>query len=134
MGRRSSSSSSEEGSLSDQSESSKGSRRKNKSKSRSSSSSRSRSPTPRCVLYYSNRDFNEKICRKSRDRQPPKHTSASSLCLSRYYKEHFGNHSPEVYMNLRISGFRKSLGKEEVIDILEKELKKLAPFEVEFIS
>jgi hypothetical protein len=35
-------------------------------------------------------------------------------------------------MNLRISGFKSNIGKEEVIDILEKELKKLAPFEVGF--
>lgn len=33
-------------------------------------------------------------------------------------------------MNLRISGFRTSLSKENVIDILEDELRKLAPFEV----
>lgn len=68
--------------------------------------------------------------RHSRGRQKQ---SGESHCLSRYYREHFGSHSPEMYMNLRISGFLPSLNKEGVIDILEEELKKMAPFEVRMI-
>jgi hypothetical protein len=79
-------------------------------------------------IKANNQKFSAEKLRNPRSR--PAHKQPESLCLSRYYREHFGNHSPEVYMNLRISSFRSSLGKEDVVDILEKELKKLAPFEV----
>ena len=51
-------------------------------------------------------------------------------CLSSFYRQRFGSHSPEDYLNLRLSQFDKSLSKEDIKSILEREFRHLAPFEV----
>uniref|UniRef100_A0A1I7TVR2 RRM domain-containing protein n=1 Tax=Caenorhabditis tropicalis TaxID=1561998 RepID=A0A1I7TVR2_9PELO len=54
--------------------------------------------------------------------------------LSNYYRERFGSHSPELYMNLRISGFDDRLEREEIKKCLTNELKKFAPFEIKVVK
>lgn len=46
------------------------------------------------------------------------------------FRERFGSHSPEEYMNLRISGFDDKLERDEIKEILTAEFRKFAPFEV----
>ncbi|WKY03889.1 hypothetical protein Q1695_005115 [Nippostrongylus brasiliensis] len=57
-------------------------------------------------------------------------TNRTSDGLSAFYRERFGSHSPEEYMNLRISGFDEKLEREEIKDILSNEFRKFAPFEI----
>lgn len=54
--------------------------------------------------------------------------------LSNYYRDRFGSHSPEVYMNLRISGFDDRMEREEIKKFLTSELKKFAPFEIKVVK
>lgn len=54
--------------------------------------------------------------------------------LSSYYRERFGSHSPEQYMNLRISGFDERMEREEIKKCLTNELKKFAPFEIKVVK
>ncbi|EFO92938.1 hypothetical protein GCK72_014660 [Caenorhabditis remanei] len=54
--------------------------------------------------------------------------------LSSYYRERFGSHSPEVYMNLRISGFDDRMERDEIKKFLTSELKKFAPFEIKVVK
>ncbi|CCD62180.1 RRM domain-containing protein [Caenorhabditis elegans] len=54
--------------------------------------------------------------------------------LSSYYRERFGSHSPEVYLNLRISGFDDRLEREQIKQYLTQELKKYAPFEIKVVK
>ncbi|CAO4374622.1 unnamed protein product [Caenorhabditis nigoni] len=54
--------------------------------------------------------------------------------LSSYYRERFGSHSPEVYMNLRISGFDDHLERDAIKKCLTHELKKFAPFEIKVVK
>ncbi|EYC19726.1 hypothetical protein Y032_0023g682 [Ancylostoma ceylanicum] len=53
--------------------------------------------------------------------------------LSAFYRERFGSHSPEEYMNLRISGFDDKLEREEIKEILTAEFRKFAPFEIKVV-
>lgn len=53
--------------------------------------------------------------------------------LSKFYRERFGSHSPEDYLNLRLSQFDKSLSKDNIRQSLEREFRALAPFEVCFL-
>ncbi|KAK6047437.1 hypothetical protein COOONC_15058 [Cooperia oncophora] len=53
--------------------------------------------------------------------------------LSTFYRERFGSHSPEEYMNLRISGFDDKLEREEIKEILANEFRKFAPFEIKVV-
>ncbi|CAD5226610.1 unnamed protein product [Bursaphelenchus xylophilus] len=69
--------------------------------------------------------------RKSRERE--RAPIDSSSCLSKYYRERFGSHSPEDYLNLRFSKMNPKLSKEEIKHILDDELQKLAPFEVKVV-
>lgn len=72
-------------------------------------------------------------------------TPPPTSCLSNFYKERFGSHSPEDYLNLRISQFDSKLDKDDIRHLLvifayssfrviqflkEKEFRHLAPFEV----
>lgn len=54
-------------------------------------------------------------------------------CLSSFYRQRFGSHSPEDYLNLRLSQFDKSLSKEDIKSILEREFRHLAPFEIKIV-
>lgn len=54
--------------------------------------------------------------------------------LSSYYRERFGSHSPEVYMNLRISGFDERMERDEIKKSLTSELRKFAPFEIKVVK
>lgn len=54
--------------------------------------------------------------------------------LSNYYRERFGSHSPEVYMNLRISGFDERMERDEIKKSLTSELRKFAPFEIKVVK
>lgn len=65
-----------------------------------------------------------------REREKPSLSTSSSTCLSRYYRQRFGSHSPEDYLNLRFSKMNDRLSKEEIKHVLEKELKRMEPFEV----
>lgn len=69
------------------------------------------------------RDMDER--RSRRDGSP-----GGSECLSAFYRDRFGDHSPEDYLNLRMSQFDKGLSKDSIRSILEKEFKHMAPFEV----
>ncbi|XGW29846.1 hypothetical protein V3C99_009134 [Haemonchus contortus] len=60
-------------------------------------------------------------------------TRSTSDGLSTFYRERFGSHSPEEYMNLRISGFDDKLDREEIKDILANEFRKFAPFEIKVV-
>uniref|UniRef100_A0A0N4ZPH0 RRM domain-containing protein n=1 Tax=Parastrongyloides trichosuri TaxID=131310 RepID=A0A0N4ZPH0_PARTI len=53
--------------------------------------------------------------------------------LSRFYKERFGSHSPDEYVNLRLSNFDMKLSKDEIRRHLEDEFKELAPFEIKVV-
>ncbi|VDM66494.1 unnamed protein product [Strongylus vulgaris] len=53
--------------------------------------------------------------------------------LSAFYRERFGSHSPEEYMNLRISGFDDKLERDEIKEILTAEFRKFAPFEIKVV-
>uniref|UniRef100_A0A0K0DEQ5 SPOC domain-containing protein n=1 Tax=Angiostrongylus cantonensis TaxID=6313 RepID=A0A0K0DEQ5_ANGCA len=53
--------------------------------------------------------------------------------LSAFYRERFGSHSPEEYMNLRISGFDDKLERDEIKEILTNEFRKFAPFEIKVV-
>ncbi|KAI6221844.1 hypothetical protein M3Y99_01531000 [Aphelenchoides fujianensis] len=73
---------------------------------------------------------------RSRERRTPppaSNGSSSSAGLSRFYRQRFGDHSPEDYMNLRVVGIKESLHKDEVRTILEDELRRMAPFEVKIV-
>ncbi|PIO65640.1 hypothetical protein TELCIR_12674, partial [Teladorsagia circumcincta] len=58
---------------------------------------------------------------------------ATSDGLSTFYRERFGSHSPEEYMNLRISGFDDKLEREEIKEILANEFRRFAPFEIKVV-
>lgn len=77
-----------------------------------------------CVLMEINGCFY-----RERARTPPL-ISSSSLYLSRYYRERFGSHSPEDYLNLRFTKIDPILTNEKIKQILDEELEKLMPFEV----
>ncbi|KAL7071170.1 hypothetical protein ACQ4LE_009554 [Meloidogyne hapla] len=66
-----------------------------------------------------------------KSRGSPKTTSSS--CLSNFYKERFGSHSPEDYLNLRISQFDPKHDKDDIRYLLEKEFRHLAPFEIKIV-
>uniref|UniRef100_F1KR28 RNA-binding protein 15B n=1 Tax=Ascaris suum TaxID=6253 RepID=F1KR28_ASCSU len=53
--------------------------------------------------------------------------------LSSFYRDRFGSHSPEEYMNLRLSHFDNKLSKDEIKDILEHEFRRFAPFEIKVV-
>uniref|UniRef100_A0A0K0EWJ9 BcDNA.GH11110 (inferred by orthology to a D. melanogaster protein) n=1 Tax=Strongyloides venezuelensis TaxID=75913 RepID=A0A0K0EWJ9_STRVS len=53
--------------------------------------------------------------------------------LSKFYKERFGSHSPDEYVNLRLSNFDMKLSKDEIRRHLEEEFKELAPFEIKVV-
>lgn len=53
--------------------------------------------------------------------------------LSSFYRDRFGSHSPEEYMNLRLSHFESKISKDEVKDILEREFRRFAPFEIKIV-
>ncbi|CAB3405993.1 unnamed protein product [Caenorhabditis bovis] len=53
--------------------------------------------------------------------------------LSAYYRERFGSHSPEEYLNLRISGFDDRLERDEIKSKLTHEFRKFAPFEIKVV-
>uniref|UniRef100_A0AC35TW82 RRM domain-containing protein n=1 Tax=Rhabditophanes sp. KR3021 TaxID=114890 RepID=A0AC35TW82_9BILA len=53
--------------------------------------------------------------------------------LSQFYKERFGSHSPDEYVNLRFSNFDMKLSKDEIRKILETEFRDLAPFEIKVV-
>ncbi|MFH4978591.1 hypothetical protein AB6A40_005300 [Gnathostoma spinigerum] len=53
--------------------------------------------------------------------------------LSSFYRDRFGSHSPEEYMNLRLSHFDTKITKEEIKDILEEEFRRFAPFEIKIV-
>uniref|UniRef100_A0A915CS36 SPOC domain-containing protein n=1 Tax=Ditylenchus dipsaci TaxID=166011 RepID=A0A915CS36_9BILA len=57
-----------------------------------------------------------------------------SARLSSFYRKRFGSQSPESYLNLRISHFDRVLGKEDIRDRLEEELKDMAPFVIKIVS
>lgn len=48
------------------------------------------------------------------------------------FRDRFGSHSPEEYLNLRFSHFDAKLSKEDIKDILEREFHRFAPFEAIF--
>ncbi|KAI6206962.1 hypothetical protein M3Y94_00975000 [Aphelenchoides besseyi] len=70
---------------------------------------------------------------RERDRRTPIQTNGKSFGLSRFYRSRFGSHSPEDYMNLRVSGIKNSLSKDEIRTVLEDELRKMAPFEIKIV-
>ncbi|VDK67430.1 unnamed protein product [Onchocerca ochengi] len=53
--------------------------------------------------------------------------------LSSFYRDRFGSHSPEEYMNLRFSHFDNKITKDEIKDILEREFRRYAPFEIKIV-
>ncbi|KHN81809.1 Putative RNA-binding protein 15B [Toxocara canis] len=53
--------------------------------------------------------------------------------LSSFYRDRFGSHSPEEYMNLRLSHLDSKLSKDEIKDILEHEFRRFAPFEIKVV-
>ncbi|CAI5447416.1 unnamed protein product [Caenorhabditis angaria] len=53
--------------------------------------------------------------------------------LSNYYRERFGSHSPEEYLNLRISGFDERLERDEIKAKLTHEFRRFAPFEIKVV-
>lgn len=53
--------------------------------------------------------------------------------LSAFYRDRFGSHSPEEYMNLRLSHFDSKISKDQVKDILELEFRRFAPFEIKIV-
>uniref|UniRef100_A0A8R1HRL3 Uncharacterized protein n=1 Tax=Caenorhabditis japonica TaxID=281687 RepID=A0A8R1HRL3_CAEJA len=59
---------------------------------------------------------------------------SNSNGLSSYYRERFGSHSPEEYLNLRISGFDERLDREEIKAKLTHEFRKYAPFEIKVVK
>ncbi|KAI1706265.1 RNA recognition motif domain-containing protein [Ditylenchus destructor] len=73
------------------------------------------------------RDMDER--RSRRDGSP-----GGSECLSAFYRDRFGDHSPEDYLNLRMSQFDKGLSKDSIRSILEKEFKHMAPFEIKIVN
>ncbi|CAI2351316.1 unnamed protein product [Caenorhabditis sp. 36 PRJEB53466] len=54
--------------------------------------------------------------------------------LSSYYRERFGSHSPEEYLNLRISGFDDAMDRDEIKQKLTHEFRKYAPFEIKVVK
>uniref|UniRef100_A0A915E5E5 Uncharacterized protein n=1 Tax=Ditylenchus dipsaci TaxID=166011 RepID=A0A915E5E5_9BILA len=60
-------------------------------------------------------------------------SSGGSECLSAFYRDRFGSHSPEDYLNLRMSMFDKALSKDNIRVLLEREFKHLAPFEIKIV-
>uniref|UniRef100_A0A914HBW2 RNA-binding protein n=1 Tax=Globodera rostochiensis TaxID=31243 RepID=A0A914HBW2_GLORO len=89
------------------------------SDSRISRSYRSPPPSSRPTEHRSRRDSST----------PP----APSSCLSNFYRERFGSHSPEDYLNLRLSQFEPKMGKEHIRGVLEREFRHLAPFEIKIV-
>ncbi|CAD5219136.1 unnamed protein product [Bursaphelenchus okinawaensis] len=67
---------------------------------------------------------------RPRERAPIDSTS----CLSKYYRERFGSHSPEDYLNLRFSKMNPRLGNDDIKKILEEELRSLGPFEIKVVK
>ncbi|KAH7725541.1 Protein GRLD-1 a [Aphelenchoides avenae] len=59
--------------------------------------------------------------------------AAASECLSAFYRERFGSHSPEDYLNLRLSQFDPTLSKDKIRSILEQEFRHFDPFEVKIV-
>ncbi|VDK49609.1 unnamed protein product [Anisakis simplex] len=57
----------------------------------------------------------------------------SDTHLSAFYRDRFGSHSPEEYMNLRLSHLDAKLSKDEVKDVLEHEFRRFAPFEIKVV-
>lgn len=50
--------------------------------------------------------------------------------LSKFYRDRFGNQSPNAYNNLRLSSFDHKISNDEVKQILEDEFAKYKRFEV----
>uniref|UniRef100_A0A1I7X7C0 RRM domain-containing protein n=1 Tax=Heterorhabditis bacteriophora TaxID=37862 RepID=A0A1I7X7C0_HETBA len=68
---------------------------------------------------------------ENRGRSTTRYTTSDGL--SAFYRERFGSHSPEEYMNLRISGFDDKLERDEIKEILTAEFRKFAPFEIKVV-
>ncbi|CAD6193558.1 unnamed protein product [Caenorhabditis auriculariae] len=58
---------------------------------------------------------------------------ANSDGLSSFYRERFGSHSPEEYLNLRISGIDERLERDEIKMKLTHEFRRFAPFEIKVV-
>ncbi|KAL3100404.1 hypothetical protein niasHS_001707 [Heterodera schachtii] len=71
--------------------------------------------------------------RSRRDSSSTPPPPSSSSCLSNFYRERFGSHSPEDYLNLRLSQFEPKMGKEHIRAVLEREFRHLAPFEIKIV-
>ncbi|PAV92063.1 hypothetical protein WR25_03038 [Diploscapter pachys] len=56
-----------------------------------------------------------------------------SVLLSEFYRRRFGSHSPTEYMNLRISGFRENLERDEIKSLLTKVFRDYQPFEIKVV-
>ncbi|KAI1710008.1 RNA recognition motif domain-containing protein [Ditylenchus destructor] len=61
-------------------------------------------------------------------------SAGGSECLSVFYRDHFGDHSPEDYRNLRLSQFDRTLAKNNIRSILEDEFKHMTPFEIKIVT
>ncbi|KAI1715838.1 RNA recognition motif domain-containing protein [Ditylenchus destructor] len=61
-------------------------------------------------------------------------SAGGSECLSIFYRDHFGDHSPEDYRNLRMSQFDRTLSKKDIRSILEDEFKHMTPFEIKMVT
>ncbi|VDN02737.1 unnamed protein product [Thelazia callipaeda] len=72
---------------------------------------------------------------RSIQRLPSRHEDSSDpdANLSSFYRDRFGSHSPEEYMNLRFSHFDNKITKDEIKDILEREFRRYAPFEIKIV-
>ncbi|TKR67284.1 hypothetical protein L596_023460 [Steinernema carpocapsae] len=53
--------------------------------------------------------------------------------LSEFYRQRFGSHSPEEYMNLRLSDFDSHFSADEIRSRLDKEFRAFQPFEIKVV-
>jgi RNA recognition motif-containing protein len=89
--------------------------------------SESRSPSP------DDRRRSSKRRSRSNDRNGSGTRREGSPHLSKFYRDRFGNQSPDSYNNLRISNFDRKLSNEDVKEILENEFAKYKKFEIKLV-
>jgi RNA recognition motif-containing protein len=88
--------------------------------------SESRSPSP------DDRHRSSKRRSRSNDRNGSARREGSPH-LSKFYRDRFGNASPDSYNNLRLSNFDRKLSNDEVKEILETEFAKYKKFEIKLV-
>uniref|UniRef100_A0A914CST5 Uncharacterized protein n=1 Tax=Acrobeloides nanus TaxID=290746 RepID=A0A914CST5_9BILA len=74
-----------------------------------------------------------KFARRHSPRDDHRSRREATDTLSPFYRERFGSHSPEDYLNLRLSRFDSSLTKEKIRRVIEDEFYQLRPFEIKIV-